>query len=84
LFSFGKSFASLGTMQYICATGNLYHGRIAQWSAVQCGGAVQMLWSLSPLARKLFWIGLDWIVLLTNENTKSMVKGRINPSALSN
>jgi hypothetical protein len=32
----------------------------------------------------LDWIGLDWIVLHTNENTESMVKGRIDPSALPN
>jgi len=30
-------------MQYICATGNLYYGRMAQWSAAQRGGTVQML-----------------------------------------
>ena len=29
-------------------------------------------------------IGFDWIVLHTNENTESMVKGRIDPSALPN
>jgi len=45
---------------------------------------VQMLSSLSLLAHKLFWIRLDWIVLHTNENTESMVKERINPSALPN
>jgi hypothetical protein len=65
LFSFGKSFASLGTMQYICATGNLYHGRMAQWSAVQHSSMVRILLSSSPLAHQLFWIGLDWIVLHT-------------------
>jgi hypothetical protein len=27
---------------------------------------------------------LDWIVLHTNENTESMVKGRFDPSALPN
>ena len=43
-----------------------------------------MLSSLSLLAHKLFWIRLDWIVLHTNENTESMVKGRIDPSALPN
>ena len=58
------------------------NGRMAQWSAALCGGTVQMLSSLSPLACKLFWIGLDWIVLHTNENMESMVKGRTNPSAL--
>ena len=68
-------------MQYICATGNLYHGRMAQRSAVQRGGTVQMLSGSSPLACKLFWIGLDWIVLHTNENMESMLKGRIDPSA---
>jgi hypothetical protein len=30
LLSFGKSFAPLG---YICATGSLHHGKMAQWSA---------------------------------------------------
>jgi hypothetical protein len=33
LLSFGKPFAPLGIMQYICATGSLHHGRMAQWSA---------------------------------------------------
>jgi len=33
LLPFGKSFAPLGIMQYICATGSLHHGRMAQWLA---------------------------------------------------
>jgi hypothetical protein len=84
LFSFGKSFASLGTMQYICAAGNLYHGRMAQWSAARRHSADALEFESLSTQIILDWIGLDWIVLHTNENTESMVKGRIDPSALPN
>jgi hypothetical protein len=69
LFSFGKSFAFLGTMQYICATGNLYHGKMAQWSAVQCGSAVWRhsadVLELESLSMQIILdqIILDWIGL---------------------
>jgi len=57
LFSFGKSFASLGIMQYTVWRG------MAQWLTVQHGDAtVQMLSNSSPSARKFFWIRLGWII----------------------
>jgi hypothetical protein len=68
LLSFGKSFAPLGIMQYICATGNLHHGRMAQWSAAQQHSAYALKFeSLSMQIildqMGLDWIGLDWMVI---------------------
>jgi hypothetical protein len=68
LLSFGKSFAPLGIMQYICATGNLHHGRMAQWSAAWQHSADALKFkSLSMQIildqMGLNGIGLDWIGL---------------------
>ena len=67
LLSFGKSFAPLGIMQYICATGNLHHGRMAQWSAAWQHSADALKFeSLSMQIildqMGLDGIGLDWII----------------------
>ena len=56
LLSFGKSFSPLGIMQYICTTGNLHHGRMAQWSAAQQHSADALKFSPSTQ------IILDWII----------------------
>ena len=63
LHSFGKSFAPLGIMQYICATGNLHHGRMAQWSAAQQHSADALKFESLGMQIILDQMGLDWIGL---------------------
>ena len=59
LLSFGKSFAPLGIMQYICATGNL----LAQWSAAQQHSADALKFEALGTQIILDQMGLDWIGL---------------------
>ena len=63
LLSFGKSFAPLGIMQYICATGNLHHGRMAQWSAAQQHSADALKFKSLSTQIILDQMGLDGIGL---------------------
>ena len=63
LLSFGKFFAPLEIMQYICATGSLHHSRIAQWSAAWQHSADDLKFESLSMQIILDQMGLDWIGL---------------------
>ena len=49
-------------MQYICATGNLHHGGMAQWSTAQQHSADALKFESLSMQIILDQMGLDWII----------------------